>query len=426
MSDSAGSDEFTIDTEHMPVDSVDELVNEIVAAINRPQQGSLDPDDGGYLPPLDLPGFGEPYPDCGEDIVHFCDQCADIVGVGRTCDRSVCERCAQSWVLDPAIQVTAKADSTARLMSSKLGGVSVKKHHVVISPPDDWYLAASEPLDKTFEVIKEILAATGAEGASFYHGWAGNEEQDTDIGQWKERLFAGRDWETDVRQELMPRPHFHLLVVCPFFPGQSVTDRVHSETGWVIHRVADEETGGSLDSLKKFAKAATYCPSHTSIDTRGDGYNRAQIRKFGSTWHDASVYDNQLRKAEYAVRSVAPKTLGIPAREIRCESTGGDSEDGIELLDEYTSSSDLDDDHDDHDCGDSCDDDHNDHDDDREPDEREMCKGALVPISEAPGYLDDDSWIEDCPHTDRLREAYQDFQDQSQLDNPPPMVSAFC
>jgi hypothetical protein len=122
---------------------------------------------------------------------------------------------------------------------------------------------------------------------------------------------------------------------------------------------------------------------------------------------------------------VAPKTLGIPAKEIRCESTDGDSEGGIELLDEYTSSSDLDDDHDDHDCGDSCDDDHDDHDDDRDPDEREMCKGALVPISEAPDYLDDDSWIEDCPHTDRLREAYQDFQDQSQLDNPPPMVAAF-
>jgi len=421
MSGSVGGDDFEIDTDLMPADSVDELVNEVVAAIDRPKQGSLNPDDGGYLPPLDLPGFEELDEDCGEPIPHFCSDCGDIVHIGRTCDRSVCKRCAQNWVLDPAIQVTAKADSTARMMSKKLGGVSVKKHHVVISPPDDWYLEASDPLDRTFGVIKEILAPIGAEGACFYHGWAGNEEQDTDIGQWKKRVFADRDWE-DVRQELMPRPHFHLLVVCPFFPGQDFTDRVHSETGWVIHRVADEETGGSLDTLKKFAKAATYCPSHTSIDTRGDGYNRAQIRRFGSTWHDASVYDNQRWKAEYAVRSVAPKTLGIPAKEIRCESTNRNSEGGIELLDEYTGSSDSADDLADG-CNDSCDAD--DHDDNQDPDERDMCKGALVPISEAPDYLDDDDWIETCPHIDRLREVYQDFQDQAQLDNPPPMVAAF-
>jgi len=29
----------------------------------------------GYLPPLDLSGFGEEYDDCGDDIVHFCTDC---------------------------------------------------------------------------------------------------------------------------------------------------------------------------------------------------------------------------------------------------------------------------------------------------------------------------------------------------------------
>ena len=413
------------DAEEVPTSAdevnVGEMVAGITAAINRPRQGSLDPDDGGYCPPLDLPGFGDSYDDCGEKIPHMCPECGATPVIGRTCGRSVCPRCADSWVIDPAVQITAKAESTARLMSSKLGGVSVKKHHVIFSPPEDWYLEASDPLDRTFEVIKEILDVINAEGAVMYHGWSGNDQQEDDRGAWKNRLFNDRSWE-DVRAELMPRPHFHAVLVSPFIPGQDVTDRVHSETGWVIHRIADD-SGKSLDGLEDVARAPTYSLSHTSIDTRGDGPNRAQYRKFGSTWHDASVYDNQRRKAEHAVRKVAPKVLGIPAKKIRCEASVEDSSGEIDLLDEYSSNSDDDDP--DLTGDDGSDDDATSDTDDHNDVDIEPCKGAIVPLSEAPKYLEDDEWIAAAPYSEHLRLRFEEWQDESQRDNPPPMVAAF-
>ncbi|WP_323174845.1 hypothetical protein, partial [Natrialba sp. PRR66] len=37
------------------------------------------------LPRHGLPGFGEAYDDCGDDIPHFCEDCGDAFAVGRTC-----------------------------------------------------------------------------------------------------------------------------------------------------------------------------------------------------------------------------------------------------------------------------------------------------------------------------------------------------
>jgi hypothetical protein len=332
-------------------------------------------------------------------------------------------------VIDPAVQMVAKSQAAAALMSARLGGVSVKQHHVIISPPEDWFLQANDPLDRTFEVIKEILDALGAEGSVQYHGWSGNDKQEDDRGKWKERLFNDRTWQ-DVRAELMPRPHFHAILNCPFIPGQSVTERIYAATGWVIHRVADSD-GKSLPTTERVAKASTYTLSHTSIDTRGDGSNKAQYRKFGSTWHDAEVKEYRRRRAEHDVRKVAPKVLGISAKKIRCEASVEEAS-GDDLIDEYNASDAATDDTtgegvDDAPADDTATDETADdtHDDTAEGSELEKCKGALIPISEADNYLNDDDWVDRCPYSEQLRRAYQDFQDQAQLDNPPPMIAAF-
>jgi len=60
-----------------------------------------------------------------------------------------------------------------------------------------------------------------------------------------------------------------------------------------------------------------------------------------------------------------------------------------------------------------------------EPIETVTCKGVIKPLSQAEEYLDDEEWVEETLHSEELRRRYQDFLDQAQLDNPPPMVAAF-
>jgi hypothetical protein len=54
------------------------------------------------------------------------------------------------------------------------------------------------------------------------------------------------------------------------------------------------------------------------------------------------------------------------------------------------------------------------------------CKGVIKPLAEADEVLEDDEWVAEAIHSAELRRRYQDFKAQAQLDNPPPMVSAFC
>jgi hypothetical protein len=330
------------------------------------------------------------------------------------------------WVIERAEAKAARLQSVAKYMSATLD-CPVYKHHVVISPPDDWFLAADEPLDKTFEVVKQILKLMHAEGIICYHGWTGADGDDR--GEWPGRLFEGREWEGDVRAELKPNPHFHCIVASPFIAGGEVTKQIEERTGWAIERIADRETGRSLEDLYAVARALTYSISHTSIKTNPKRNNRAQIRTFGEHWHGGSdtrqvtVYDNVKRKAAYEVRKVAPKTLGVNPNDLRCgnpvpeDEKSDDSIDPTDLFDDADDTGGLDDD-----CSsDSCSDE--DHTHQEEP--MAECKAPVKPITEADAFVDDEGWIERAIYSEQLRRAYDDWQDQSQLDNPPPLVQAF-
>jgi len=416
-----------VPTEMSEVDA-DLLVKQIIEEIDRPQQGDItEQGSDGYLDPGILPGFGEEYDDCGDEIPHFCTECGATMDLGRTCYRSVCPRCAPMWDVERAEVKTARLQSVAKYMSSTLG-CPVYKHHVVISPPDDWFLACDDPLDRTFEVVKQILKLMNAEGIICYHGWTGADGDDR--GEWPDRVFNDRNWEGDVRAELKPNPHFHCIVASPFIAGGEITRRVEDRTGWTIERVADDDTGRSLDDMYAVARALTYSISHTSIMVNPDGDNQAQIRTFGERWHggkdtrQASVYDNVRRKAEYEVRKVAPTTLGIAPNTLRCEQPIPDHEQSDESIDPLESfddaesgtegtaeSCDHDDCADDHDESDGC--------------EMVDCKAPIKPISEAAEYVEDDDWIETAMFSDQLIRTLDDWEDQSQMDTPPPMVQAF-
>ena len=215
---------------------IGELTPKIVSEIERPRQGNPSKQgDAGYLDPCSLPGFEDAYDDCDEPIPHFCTCCGDTFAKGRRCKRSVCEECAPLWVVDRAENDLARLRSVAKVMGAKMGA-SVKMHHLVFVPPSandatdhDWYLEADDPIAKSREVVAEILKLLNAEGIIYYHGWSGIKGDD--LGEWKGRLFEGRDFEGDVRSELKPRPHFHVVCASPFVAGGGVTKQITEQTG---------------------------------------------------------------------------------------------------------------------------------------------------------------------------------------------------
>ncbi|SFH07864.1 hypothetical protein SAMN04488063_0115 [Halopelagius inordinatus] len=398
------------------------LAERIIERIEKPRAGgkeNLGPDTpGGRLPSYSLPGFGDAYDDCREDMPHFCDDCGKPIPVPRTCARSTCPECAPAWVLkragtsyensggsttddeelkEPKPGHVGKLLAAAKMMSANRGGESVKHHHVVFSPPRDWFLQAQDPLDKTFKLIGDILTNHfDAAGRVYYHGWSGGDDLEDDLGEWKNRLFEGRDWETDVRHELEPRPHFHAVVASPFIPGEGVTDRIHDETGWVIKRIADEKSKRSIDGIDALARVVTYCMSHTSIKETDHG-NFAQMRAYGNEYKEVDVYDDDRRRADRAVREVAPHTLGIPARDIECyEEVPADECDDHDHLDELEADADGDGD-----------------DQEADPDEVEMrpCKGAVRPIDEAPDRLEDAEWRARATRWKELQTTFDDWMD---------------
>jgi len=440
MSDEPAVDYDDPATEMAEVE-IDELTDEIVTEIERPRQG--DPTElgaNGYMDPHTLPGFGEPYDDCNEPIPYFCTCCGDTFSKGRRCKRSVCKECAPLWDVDRAEADLARLNTVAKVMGAEMGE-SVKMHHLVFIPPSandetdhEWYLDADDPIKRTREVVAAILKALNAEGLVYYHGWSG--EQGDDRGEWKDRQFSGRDFEGDVRTELKPRPHFHVICVSPFVAGGQITKAITEQTGWVIERIADDDDGKSLPDLHAAASAITYCLSHTSIRLNygANGENRVIKAAYGKKWHSdtVNVRNNSRREAERAVRAVAPRTLGISPSELRCETDVplNERDERVEVGDAYDDAdTDADLDPDDAASGtdsassddDCCDDDHDD-----TPVETVQCKGVIKPLSEADEYLNDDDWVSQTLHSEQLRRRYQDFQAQAQLDNPPPMVAAFA
>lgn len=411
-----------IDGEPGATDEDRAMADAVIDRIQRPRQSPLEDrgDPGGWLPKLDLPGFGDRGDDCGEEIPHFCDHCGHTFTVGRTCARSVCPRCAPEWVMKRAgsskensggtkddVETTeqpghvALLDAAARMKSSASGGESIKWHHVVFSPPmNDWFLEAQDPLQRTFEVIREVLDLWGAEGYVYYHPWAGdNENHDgDDRDRWKNRLFnEQREWEGDVRDELIPRGHFHVVAAADWIPGGDVTRLVNEATGWVIKRITKRDGSGySIDGLDDLAATVTYCLSHTGIDTSGES-NRAAYRRYGSTFR-AVQHCPKLEEADDWVRTVAPRTLGVAPKSVKCQEEVPEGEeqshnDYTDLLEEGDGDGSATETADDPD----------------EPDWTD-CGGRVRSIDEAPAFLKDPEWRARARRSDELQSTWEEWE----------------
>lgn len=402
----------------------DEELGKMVSAIESPkryhtqpgQQGVPTAADGSRrdLPPMALPGFGDEYDDCGDDIPLFCEGCGNTAIVGRTCGRSVCPRCGAAWVRDRSINITSRLAAT-RAVRDYNREDHQRFHHVVLSPPADWHLQAADPLDRTFHVIRDMLASLDLEGYVFYHPWAGDTaEGEDDQGMWSDRLFSGRDFQGDVRDELQLRPHFHCIVVGNEVPGGSTTRELQDRTGWILKRILKgEDSKVSLYDEEDLAEATTYSISHTAIDTTGE-QNQAQYRGFGSVLNSVDILPDTREEMEMEVREAAPTTLGVKIKSQLClEKTikppeGDDLQGPLELI--------------------------NDAADNLEPDpeaatepdpapdpvedqelEKRPCKGRMLHIREADrddDYLNDPEWLATADHAADLQSTWDDWSDR--------------
>lgn len=376
-----------------------------------------------YLPATGLPGFGSERPDCGDKLEHACRDCGHVVEFGSTCYKSRCPRCGSSWVLRTASNVSdpeksgivARLEATRRIRNADPSvpeSVNMKFHHLVFSPPEYWNVAAGDALKRTRKVIEDIMDEMGIQGFIFYHPYRGAGEEENDLDDWKEWLFSGNDWG-DVRPELELSPHFHVIGVADYVKGDGLVGDVNEETGWVIKRIADPDTGVSMFDLEAAAAGTTYCLSHTGVDTDGE-QNMARFWGHGEAIPNAGdVHDDVERQADHAVREAAPRTLGIRPPKLQCGATVEHvpDDDGPAAAD-LLSSVDGGDGDGEHGAGDG--------DDEvgasNSSTEVETCNGALLSMHDihdlvkAGRLFADENWRNTADNADTLRERYEEWK----------------
>jgi len=431
----------------------DATAQELTRIIERSQQAT-DTDDL-WTADMTLPGFGGvQYDDCGDDLPRFCADCGDDVVAGSTCYRSRCSRCAPSWARRRSAHVVSQLEQLRRYRQDFKPNHQ-RFHHGVVSVPAHFHPDAEDPWEKGLEIVKGILKAADLEGYIFYHPYRGKEGDDR--GEWARRLFSENDWE-DVEPELKFAPHYHVVVVGHEFPGGDVTRDVEAETDWVIHRILKEGSNVSIYDHFDLARAVSYCLSHTGL-YETDEQTRAAVRPTGPNLTQNLSFDPDendedarlFRQADAKVRSVAPKTLGLPYSSLACtnerhpddeDCTCGDDEEQVQVagaeaartdhidfqsLDSTAGDADAqlgDDDlrgmdavTDDPGADDlrsleaGADDGPGDGADDQEA-EPVACNGRLVNIGKAPKFLEDDEWRAQAPHADRLEEVYQEWRER--------------
>jgi len=390
----------------------------VVAPIEEVEASGDRLDDS--LPALELPGHGERYDDCGDDIPRFCAGCGSTSSCGRTCYRSACPRCWRGWDRRRATTITSKLEALRKYReSARAGWDGWKFHHLAISPPDDFALDSEEPLQRTFDLLKELLDELGAEtGYLLYHPYRG--EDGSDMGFWKNVLpdVDETDWQ-DTEDQLAHEPHFHAVVLSKHIPTEHVTPVLEERTGWTLKRITkggdDSESDVSIYGKYDLARVVTYTLSHCGI-----GENRAAYRAFGEV---ANFSATEAIRAEMdaAVRSVAPRTLGLEFDDLTCleEGVDDDRDDSHDHSTTYqvntgaaeasashtgTNSLEFDDF-----TGPSGDESSA---ESFQEDRDDRCRGRLLSIRSAPAFLDDEDWCERAPHVDQLVEAWETWRER--------------
>jgi len=280
-----------------------------------------------------IPGFGEPYDECGNPTPHICEDCGlparndagDIAEIGQTCWRRQCPRCAPGWAMRAAYSIVAKLEDYRKHVSSRRNGHSPKFHHITLMPPykngtGSFATSTGDPLADAYDMAHSILDYLCVDGgATLYHPFSGRNGDDR--GEWKQRLFNGRSWKSDVRQELELRPHFHCLAVADSVDHYTC-QHLHERTGWLVHRIENEDNNVSIFNEFDLASAVTYALSHAGVGEEVDD----AYRYFGEVAnHTASQNVSQAMRR--VVRKVVHETLDLHVGGVVCQlSDPGDGD----------------------------------------------------------------------------------------------------
>lgn len=356
------------------------------------------------LPELPVPASGQEKEDCGDPWpARFCERCGSPAWIGKLCERSICPRCWESWARNQATEITSKLKGRLSYEKAKLPkdrDLGIKAHHVTASVPHDFLMRRSDPLDAAFEIVKELLVEVGAfEGSIIYHPWRIAKEHRGDVlghssgsGEktWADilGLIEKIGWPKVQEKYLVFAPHFHCIVLSRYVDG-TITPAIEEQSGWVVHRIASDESGVSIGNLKDMASVAAYTLSHSGISETADGRMQAEYRYFGEV-ADFEPTDGVRRDAKAAVNAISEQVLGVRFGGGRCS----ESEQNVGNAGTGTG---------------------RDLPDHLDPD---YCNGQFIEIDEAPEYLTDSDWIDGAPRSDELRSAWIYFLALG--DRPPP------
>ena len=304
----------------------------------------LEPDArefGDALPQWRLPGSGELLDDCGEKGPYlFCPQCGSKMIVGRTCRRSICPRCWESWAFQTAKTNAAMVEGLRRYRAAS-GESNAKYHHMTVSYRPSTRFDSADPFGRAVEATKLLLGEVGVyAGLMIYHPWRiaepyrgevrGHESGDGDM-TWADVLGKVESeawpWEAARSEFLVYGPHFHVYANAPFVQGGAVTDEIEDRTGVVIHRITKRNSSVSLYDVEDLVKSMAYSLSHAGLgwDAENEAF-RAAYRRFGET-ANFSPTPGVEADVDAALRDVAPEVLGQEFPKPRCDNETVEIED---------------------------------------------------------------------------------------------------
>lgn len=281
------------------------------------------------LPMGRLPGFGEPDDDCGEYLVEAsraCPCCYNVSQHKHVCNRYDCPQHAPNAIRrraagsKDAAGVAPKLDAIRRFLNYHRAD-NQYFHHLTINLLADFILESDDPLERAFDMVREIMDELGIQGIVVYHPFKGDHVEDPEVddrGKWKQRLFHDRDWHDDVRGELRYAPHFHIIGVAPHV-DVGVTEAVEAETGVVINRREDEDTNISIPDDLAMARAVLYSLSHAYVYTTDKGQRRLAARYKGPDVDHVTPFEDNKVRMQAIVYQAAEQTLGVAKADLECD-----------------------------------------------------------------------------------------------------------
>lgn len=290
---------------------------------------------GDALPKFRLPGSGARLNDCGDDMPGlFCPRCGGSLVVGRTCRRSVCPRCWESWDFQRAKTNAAMVEGVRRYRAAS-GESNAKYHHLTVSFRPSTRFDSTDPFGRGVEVAKLLLEEVGVyAGILIYHPWRIVEEYRGDVQghesgsgdmTWAEVLTKigseAWSWEAAREEFLVYAPHFHVYANAPFVQGGAVTEMIEEKTGVVIHRITKgEDSSVSLYDVNDLVASMAYSLSHAGLSWDEDNEEfRATYRRFGET-ANFSPSPSVEADVDAALREEAPEVLGVEFPKPRCDN----------------------------------------------------------------------------------------------------------